>query len=76
MRLANMHTIEEENAAQEPKKETESSDEDEEDDEEVEARVKSKAPVLYAALIRHNGEVNRLKVSICLYIFRFDVCRI
>ncbi|KAI6188996.1 WD-REPEATS-REGION domain-containing protein [Aphelenchoides besseyi] len=54
MRLSNMHSIADE---QEP-----SSDEDEGDDEEeAEKKQKEKEPILHGALIRHNGEINRVK---------------
>jgi ribosome assembly protein RRB1 len=60
MRLSNMYSI-----ADEKEEESDDSEkEDESDDEEEQAQKKAKEPVLQAALIRHNGEINRVKVSI------------
>lgn len=61
MRLANMYNINDD-------KESDSEDsekEDDSDDEEEQARKKEKEPILQAALIRHNGEINRVKVILC-----------
>lgn len=59
MRLSNMYGIADE------KEDDDSDDSDKEDDsdDENEEKKKAKEPVLQAALIRHNGEVNRVKVS-------------
>jgi ribosome assembly protein RRB1 len=59
MRLSNMYSI-----ADEKEVEEDSDDSDKEpdsDDEDAEKRRKAKEPILQVALIRHNGEVNRVK---------------
>lgn len=61
MRLSNMHNITDEKQDDDSDKEEEDSDEEDE-----EAKKKEKEPVLQAVLIRHNGEVNRIKVTSCL----------
>lgn len=60
MRLSNIHSIADEKEAEGGS--DDSDEEDESDDEETEKKIKAKEPLMQAALIRHNGEVNRIKV--------------
>lgn len=62
MRLSNMHSIADEKDGKEDSDDSEN-DEDSDDEEEAEKKLKAKEPVMQAALIRHNGEINRLKVN-------------
>lgn len=56
MRLSNMYSIADE------KEDSDSEEEEDEDDPEVIEKRKAKEPVLTAGIIKHQGEVNRLKV--------------
>jgi len=58
MRLSNMYNI---NDDKEEESSDDSDNEDDSDDDERETKIKAKEPILHAALIRHNGEVNRVK---------------
>lgn len=58
MRLSNMHTMADE------KEDSDAELEDDEDEAQAEQTRKAKDPVLTAALIKHQGEVNRVKVSV------------
>jgi ribosome assembly protein RRB1 len=64
MRLSNMYSIADEKTDE---KSDDSDQEDDSDDEERQKREKEKEPVLQTALIRHNGEVNRIKVQLVTY---------